>query len=173
MIFGWCVLFMLVIIGLGRRALKKYALMLSELDSRLAQVEELLLEVCTLVEEESGEETLFSVVEAEQFPVAEEGEIPTEKAPLPEIWIQEAEPLKADSTPLAQTKSEEPVVFSTDQSAKQIKGKNEGTVKQQKLPEWKQQIIELHEKGLSVQAIARQIGKGQGEVQLVVDLYAQ
>ncbi|HBR29332.1 MAG TPA: hypothetical protein DD789_07820 [Firmicutes bacterium] len=151
--FGWCLLFMLVIIVLGRRAWKKYALKLAELNSRLSQVEELLLEVCSLVEEESGEEMLLPVVETAQLPAAE----------LP----------KADSEQLAQAELLPPAALPSDQGTKHPKGKKGGSVNPQKLPEWHQQIIELYEKGLSVQEIARQIEKGQGEVQLVVDLYLQ
>ncbi len=176
--FGWCLLFMLVIIVLGRRAWKKYALKLAELNSRLSQVEELLLEVCSLVEEESGEEMLLPVVEIAQLPAEEEGGDQTEdganqtiELPLPQI--RAAELPKADSEQLAQAELLPPAALPSDQGPKHPKGKKGGSVNPQKLPEWHQQIIELYEKGLSVQEIARQIEKGQGEVQLVVDLYLQ
>jgi hypothetical protein len=41
------------------------------------------------------------------------------------------------------------------------------------LPERSRKIIELLQKGLSVKEIARSTGMGQGEVQLIIDLYLQ
>ena len=161
--FGWCLLFMLVITVLGRWYWKMYALKLSDVNARLFQVEELLLEVCSLIEEGSGKETLLPVEETTEFLAVEEIS-PTVEAPAEaEIELQEAELPKADTAPPTQSKS----------GTRDPKGKKGGKVDQQKLSEWNQQIIELYEKGHSVQEIARQIEKGQGEVQLVVDLYLQ
>ena len=55
---GWCFLLMLVIIVLGWRERKKNTRKFSEINTRLAQVEELLLEVCALVEENVIQEDL-------------------------------------------------------------------------------------------------------------------
>ncbi|NLC53986.1 MAG: hypothetical protein GX770_08485 [Firmicutes bacterium] len=206
---GWCFLFMLVIIVLGWRERKKNFRNYSELNSRLAQAEELLLEVCALVEERVVQEELPPLpdepeeleiqqeLETRQEPVGQEEplkpqapvepEVPgkpeavkTEEAhnqageaqkPPPTAVDQKEQPLLAGE----QGEQPKPPVSSAKTPAKQgskhTKGKKAKRAKEQKLPPWNQQIIELWQKGLSVQEIARQIEKGQGEVQLIIDLY--
>jgi outer membrane biosynthesis protein TonB len=197
---GWCFLLMLVIIVLGWRERKKNTRKFSEINTRLAQVEELLLEVCALVEENVIQEDLSPLpnelgepVELEEPIITPEPVVP-EKLEKPEM-VEKRESSnrkgKTDKPPQSAAVQKEKAVSTREQleqpeqagppasppkmpakqGSKQTKGKKVKTAKGQKLSPLNQQIIELWQKGLSVQEIARQIEKGQGEVQLIIDLY--
>lgn len=218
---GWCFFFLLVIIVLGWRERKRNWRRFSEITSRLAQVEELLLEVCSLVEERLIKEELSPLPhEPEKTEKPEEPEVteePEEKAQpekpqgpaelgrpdgverrevshLPEGTKQPSPTAmgKRETSVLNREQPEEPgqpeqpeqperpeqakspvsqPKPQTQAESKQTMGRKVKAPKGQNLPAWNQQIIELWQKGLSVQEIARQLEKGQGEVQLIVDLY--
>lgn len=209
---GWCFLLMLVIIVLGWRERKKNTRKFSEINTRLAQVEELLLEVCALVEENVIQEDLSPLPNelGEPVELEDRGETPepveleepiitpepvvAEKLEKPEM-VEKRESSnrkgKTDKPPQSAAVQKEKAVSTREQleqpeqagppasppkmpakqGSKQTKGKKVKTAKGQKLSPLNQQIIELWQKGLSVQEIARQIEKGQGEVQLIIELY--
>lgn len=202
---GWGFLFLLVVIILGWRERRRNYRKFSELNTRLAQVEELLLEVCALVEEK--------IVPGELPPLQPEPAVPEkpaektepdqpgrrkepEKPNADEVGAPGTTALRVVSKPVEETAPPSPTVASRKEQPgltgeqpappeqpdsppkmpakkgrKPATDKKTKTVNVQKLPPWNQQIIELWQKGLSVQEIARQIGKGQGEVQLILDLY--
>jgi len=192
---GWFFLFMLVVIGLGWRERKKNARIFSELSSRLAQVEELLLEVCALVEEKLALEELPPLPEEmeetsapherEEAEEAARPEEPTERQ-LAESVVVEGTPEATNEPPqTVDVQREEPQLPQEQEpqrpapqtqppareGSKPTKGKKAGTAKRPKLPPWNEKIIELWQQGVSVPEIARQVEKGQGEVQLIIDLY--
>ena len=194
---GWCFLFMLVIIVLGWRERKKNLRKFSEINFRLAQVEELLLEVCALVEERLVQEELPPLLDEPQESGTRQEPVEQEEPVKPQVVEPEkpegvktrevgnkAGKTKQPTQTAAAQREEQPVLseeqpeppvsqprMPAKQGSKQTKGKKAKKAKGQKLPPWNQQIIELWQKGLSVQEIARQIEKGQGEVQLIIDLY--
>ncbi|NLM37178.1 MAG: hypothetical protein GX202_03510 [Firmicutes bacterium] len=211
-----CFLLLLVLVVLGWRERKRNIRKFSEITSRLAQVEELLLEVCSLVEERLLQEELSPLPNEPEEPVKPQRLlVETEElaeAAAPEEPPRPAEPGSTDrvarrvvskqpeetnqprATAAGKKESPVPTREQTGRSARterpaqaksnvaqpKLPAQEESrpavsrkvkNIKGQKLSPGNQKIIELWRKGLSIQDIARQLEKGQGEVQLIVDLY--
>lgn len=170
--FGWHIFFLLALLVLGYWERKKYGRKLSELDSRLTQVEELLLEVCALVEEGNTTREPSSPAASEERKGEDRGEASRGSAgqtPPSSVPTQEIKPVAPPEQPPSPASQ-------SGLAAQTKKGEKKGRkpkVAREKLPEWNQQIIELWQQGVPVPEIARQTGKGQGEVQLIVELYCK
>ncbi|NLW56908.1 MAG: hypothetical protein GX050_09925 [Firmicutes bacterium] len=246
--FGWFVLLLLVFIFffffLSRRGRKRLQVRLAELSSRVAQVEELLLEICAVLEEKEPipellpaetEEALFE----EERDVISSREVRDPKLSVEALPEEEREVLSSPSLARTDVNSvdserrpphqarleaetrektgehprEKPKKEPSDQSREKAPEKqpeqkvtathgkgassqkaNNTTAQPQAassprgreinqerlnkidpstLPERSKRIIELLQQGLSVKEIARTTGMGQGEVQLIIDLYLQ
>lgn len=180
---GWCIFFLLLVLVLVYRERKKNARKFDELDSRLSQVEELVLELCALVEERetAGEPSPSAALEEKKEGNAH-GRKEEERK---EVSQEAAGQTRPYSVPAPETKPVQPVApppslssppSSPEAAAQPERGEKKGRkpkVIPEQLPEWHQQIIELWQQGLAIPEIARQTGKGQGEVQLIVDLYCK
>ncbi|NLY91251.1 MAG: hypothetical protein GX081_06540 [Firmicutes bacterium] len=169
---GWYIFILLVLLVFGFWERKKYGRKLSELTSRLTQVEELLLEVCALVEEGQTANEPSSPAAFEEKKGEEGGEANREtiaQAPPSSAPAQE----KKRVAPPEQPPSPPPQTGLTELPNKDGKKDKKLKIIRENLPEWNQQIIELWQQGLPVPEIARQTGKGQGEVQLIVELYCK
>jgi len=173
LLLGWHIFFLLVWLFLSFWERKKYRRKLSELNSRLTQVEELLLEVCALVEEgktanEPSSPTLEEKKGEDRGEVRRES---TAQAPPFGVPAQEIKPVTPQEQP--PLPSPQPGLAAQPNRRDRNKKARKPKVTPDKLPEWNQQIIELWQQGLPVPEIARQTGKGQGEVQLIVELYCE
>ncbi len=227
--FGWYLGSFLIILFIFWRTKKKYFTILSNLSSRISQVEELLLEICAVLEtqnplDEVSSETTESIVKEESksseasilfTPQNLEEKLParannvTDAKPImnnslkqkketektgnffklkkeqqkidkPEPDQQESSPQKALTVKTINSKE---TTAHIEQEMPERESKvtiGQGTVKKARenmellnVPERHQTIIRLFQKGLSVKEIARQSGMGQGEVQLIIDLYVQ
>jgi FtsZ-interacting cell division protein ZipA len=171
-LFGWYLILMLVLVVLVFWERKSSGRRLSELEARLRQVEELLLEICALMEEE--ETTIESPASAQQE--TENSKAPGRENPQP--VGQTPPPIASGPVEVAVTASGQPQSPSVQPKPKtppkkEVKKESKHKVKREKLPQWNQQIIQLWQQGLPVPEIARQTGKGQGEVQLIIDLYCK
>src|SRR5690554_2062389 len=151
-----------------RKILRKF----SDLRLRVRQMEELLLEICAYLEKETKE---TAAVEGQGKPpdsgrtvkamLFEQSTIKEQKQP---------EPAKSPSTTERKgvvRKAE------TDLNAEKAGSGGSDTCESRpahrKVPERHREILGLFQQGISVKNIARQTGMGQGEVQLIVDLYAR
>ncbi|HBK68351.1 MAG TPA: hypothetical protein DDZ91_06900 [Firmicutes bacterium] len=186
--FGWYLVVVVISLFLFWRGKKRFSMMLSELSSRVAQVEELLLEVCSVLEEkeplpeivlpsestqqvEEEEDNSFEPLRRAEINLADDG-----KNVIGSETI-EPEVISAKETQEKNTSFEKPETsdstITTFLHENQIKKNRFETIDLSSLPERNQMIIELFQKGLSVKEIARKSGMGQGEVQLIIDLYTQ
>lgn len=228
--FGWYLGCFLVVLFIFWRTKKKYFTILSELSSRISLVEELLLEICavleeqeplskvslemteTIVEEESSEPSREPLVFSppqdleekqpnEKLPTNPEQIMPNSSKPVKEVQKpdkletkkKESIPEKAQKVTSSNSKENKTHAEqktpeeegNTNLKQETPKRKSKVNNKQETLkkeieniemlatPERHQTIIELYQKGLTVKEIARQSGMGQGEVQLIIDLYVQ
>lgn len=227
---GWSGLLLVIILSfifiLNRRGRKGLQASLGELSSRVAQVEELLLEICAVLEEKErifeplpaeAEEALpedesnvlspqlLPHTEVEVSPPAGERKPAREERPEPETKgktgknLSEQPKQKPQEKPgdqarekavekrpgqtgtAAGEKNEVGLVENvkpSQQATSSSRGKEINRARLEKidptkLPERSRKIFELLQQGLSVKEIARSTGMGQGEVQLIIDLYLQ
>lgn len=199
---GWSVLlavlmsFFLFLFWRGR---KRIQAVLAELSSRVALVEELLLEIYSVIEKKelfpeliSPAETAGSLTEEEEdgspvsLPLIETNPADGERMmtgrekrePEKEIMektqeqkviieLENGELNKKAHSETAQPKTTTPPL------GREIKKERLDKIDTSALPERSKTIIELLQKGFSVKEIARTSGIGQGEVQLIIDLYLQ
>lgn len=126
-----CLILIFFFLGEKRRVNKSFA----ELKSRLQQVEELLVEVCAVLENERAEDD------------------PSRKG-------------EDQSGKVGKRFSGEEVSFKSKWREEEVKKEDRKSRKTKK-------IINLYNQGHSVNEIARQTGTGQGEVQLIIDLYSR
>lgn len=175
---GWHIFILLLLLILWYGERKKVTRRISEVEFRLAHVEELLLEVCALVEEgESGSEPAPSAVlenkkEEDRKEAKEESPAPIKPSPVATVSSPENKAAGPSEKPPVLS-SPSGTVAQVAQPEREEKKGRKPKVPLGKLPEWHQQIIELWQQGLPIPEIARQTGKGQGEVQLILDLYCK
>ncbi|HHU82657.1 MAG TPA: hypothetical protein GXZ26_06605 [Firmicutes bacterium] len=175
-------------------------LRLTGLNSRIRQLEELLLEVCAVLEEslkkeepetsfaaqlepamkESGEpekpEELEEPEKLEAPEELEESEKPVSPLPLvgkKDYWDPQAKTVAmAEEQPTAEQEGER----GTGEGKPAIHGQTGGEESGQpelQAADRRRQVLELFHQGIPVKTIARKIGMGQGEAQLIIDLYAR
>ncbi len=158
---------------------------LADLRLRVRHIEELLLEICAYLEREAKKEPAGK----------EEGKQLDDGRMVKDLLTEE--PVKEErakeelaSSSLVQEEKEagregetereaEPAVETGNDRSGPGPGRGKGKTGEKKkitetvqVPERHRDVLNLFEQGLSVKDIARRTGMGQGEVQLIVDLYA-
>lgn len=162
-----------------RRTLRK----LSDLRIRVGHIEELLLEICAYLEREAKKETaerergnnldtgrMVKTLLFEQ-PVKKEQKQPVLSPPVQERnEIVQKEATNGKSEPTVDTGKDRSVRRPAGEKGKT--GEKKKIVETVQVPRRHRDVLNLFQQGVSVKDIARQTGMGQGEVQLIVDLYA-
>ena len=192
--FFFCIAFLLF---LNLWARIKNRRRLAKVNSRIRQLEELLLEVCAILEENREKEEPAAsrvarlaaakepedLVEQVEQAKPDEPEKPQE-AGEPEEGITSLSPAagKEDRDRPAGKKAavgEEPAKGEERDkeegpaSAGGGSGGEKPIPPEQQAADRRRQVLDLYHQGMPVKAIARRIGMGQGEAQLIIDLYGR
>ncbi len=172
---------------------------LAGLNSRIRQLEELLLEVCAVLEENREKEEAEGSGTARLEPAGQEPGEP-ESLGKPEELGEPEKPGEPESIGApgefgepeeivqyaAPKEPEEPVAlvslppFAAEERPTAEEeyiygwtGGEDPAPPEQQAADRRHQVLELFHQGIPVKTIARRIGMGQGEAQLIIDLYAR